>query len=177
MKNKKLTKKEKNEIFNKTKVSDNKYICSQCELCGYKMFWHIKNPNKNDIAKHIAFTIDHKVPKSKNGTNVISNLRYVHAICNTYRGNEDKYTKNEYRKKMENVIIKQLWKNKNCYKKYFENLDEFCHYFPFIKKIYNQLIDIENLEKEMLINAQFMDYSELDNQVNIDITYNIKNKI
>ena len=53
----------------------------KCKLCG------------NDIDKEakglFALSIDHIKPQSKGGTDEIENLRLVHLICNSIRGNDE----------------------------------------------------------------------------------------
>lgn len=50
-----------------------KFVCALCD----KPFGHDKS---------LRPTIDHKIPKSKGGTNAPSNLQATHAICNELKG-------------------------------------------------------------------------------------------
>lgn len=54
-----------------------------CPQCGRKM----QIQNKNLLETYM--TIDHIIPKSKNGTNNIENLRPMCRKCNMDRGNAD----------------------------------------------------------------------------------------
>lgn len=56
-------------------INISKYNRLTCELCGKPMH---------------RFTVDHIVPKSKGGSNELSNLRLTHERCNRVRGNKFK---------------------------------------------------------------------------------------
>lgn len=60
-----------------------KYQANQCCWCGKLM--QFANPDKWDYE-----TIEHLQPKSKGGTNSISNLALAHRKCNAERGVQER---------------------------------------------------------------------------------------
>jgi 5-methylcytosine-specific restriction endonuclease McrA len=60
-----------------------KYQNNQCCWCGKPM--QFERPEKWDYE-----TIEHLTPKSKGGTNAITNLALAHRRCNAERGTKDK---------------------------------------------------------------------------------------
>lgn len=60
-----------------------------------------------ETKKEILFNIDHIVPKSKGGNNLITNLQLTCELCNTQKGN--KFSKWEYYwKKLKNFFINKF---------------------------------------------------------------------
>ena len=64
-------------MINATTIKEKLYKKSNvCALCG------------KDILTSEVANIDHILPKSKGGTNVLANLQIVHASCNIEKGNK-----------------------------------------------------------------------------------------
>ena len=59
-----------------------------CWICGLQEPGWPGNPNPQNGA-YSSCTRDHVVPKSKGGSNELSNLRPAHRYCNGYRGDRD----------------------------------------------------------------------------------------
>ena len=55
---------------------------NRCHLCGKPIDLTLMYP------KAQRFSIDHLVPRSRGGTNALSNLRPAHLGCNSKRGNQ-----------------------------------------------------------------------------------------
>lgn len=57
-----------------------------CALCGFRM------PDDGelsaDLEKAYGATFDHRIPRSRGGTDELENLRLVHALCNFRRGDD-----------------------------------------------------------------------------------------
>lgn len=53
---------------------------SLCSICCYPMKLHARTDDPDTV------TIDHRVPKSRGGTNYIDNLQLAHKRCNADRG-------------------------------------------------------------------------------------------
>lgn len=53
-----------------------------CCLCGLWM-----PPPETNLGESLKYTIEHLVPKSRGGTNDITNLDGAHQYCNNFRGN------------------------------------------------------------------------------------------
>lgn len=56
---------------------------NKCYLCGFELNRKIKNAND---PRYITF--DHYIPRSKGGSDDLSNLRLAHKYCNQTRGND-----------------------------------------------------------------------------------------
>lgn len=54
---------------------------NRCYVCGEIIDMKIE-------AGNLMPTIEHVIPKSRNGTNKLDNLRLSHSICNNMRGND-----------------------------------------------------------------------------------------
>lgn len=61
-----------------------------CHLCGLEIVDHRYKKGCCDKAKHLHWlTVDHLIPRSQGGADVLENYRPAHHACNSRRGARD----------------------------------------------------------------------------------------
>ena len=65
----------------------NAYNHRLCGICGYKILYGSHESEISQRNSRYAWNIDHIIPKSRGGTDRISNLQAVHIRCNRYKKN------------------------------------------------------------------------------------------